>query len=61
MVKIEQENTVTPLNLVYGKNHFELTKINSDITNILIHIHNDHQKKTINHNMNVNNKTKTCD
>jgi hypothetical protein len=45
MVKIEQENMITPLNLVYGKNHFEPTKINSEITNIFIHIHNDHQKK----------------
>jgi hypothetical protein len=28
IVKIEQENALTPLNLVYGNNHFELFKRN---------------------------------
>jgi hypothetical protein len=44
IVKIKQENTPTPLNLVYGNNHFEPDEINSKITNIPIHIHNDDQK-----------------
>jgi hypothetical protein len=61
MVKIKQENASTPLNFVYGNNHFEPTKIYSEITNIPIH--NDDKKKEIMHNqnMNIKNKTKNSD
>jgi hypothetical protein len=50
MVKIEKKKkkkkkTSTPLNLVYGNNHFEPTEIYLEITNIPIHIHNDDPKK----------------
>jgi hypothetical protein len=41
IIKIEQKYTTTPLNLVYGNNHFEPAEINSEIKNVPIHIHND--------------------
>jgi len=44
-----------------GTKHFELAKIYLEITNIPIHIHNDEQKKTTNHNMNINSETKIYD
>jgi hypothetical protein len=60
MVKIEQKNASTPLNLAYGNNHFEHTEFYLEITNIPIHIHNDDpKKKTIFHNTNINNINKT--
>jgi hypothetical protein len=45
MVKIEQKNASTPLNLVYGNNHFAPTKFYFKITNI--HIHNDDPEKKL--------------
>ncbi len=36
IIKVEQENESTPLNLIYGNNHFELAYIYSQITNIPI-------------------------
>jgi len=55
MVRIEQKNASTLLNIVYGNNHFELVEIYLELTNIPIYIHNDDPKKIINHNMNIKN------
>jgi hypothetical protein len=44
MVKVEQENESTPLNLIYGNNHFEIVDIYSQITDISICTQN-HDKK----------------
>jgi hypothetical protein len=47
----------TPLNLVYGNNHFELAEIYSEITNVPIVIHNDDKKKEITTNQKYELKT----
>ncbi len=44
MVKVEQENESTPLNLIYGNNHFELADIYSQIIDIPIYTQNDDKK-----------------
>jgi hypothetical protein len=49
MVNVKQKNASTPLNLVYGNNHFELVEIYSKNTNIPIPIHNDDKKKKNNY------------
>jgi len=55
MVKVEQKNALTPLNLVYGNNHFELVEIYSKFTNVPIVIHNDEKNRKIINNKNMNN------
>jgi hypothetical protein len=54
MVKVKQKNASTPLNPVYGNNHFELVESYSKIANIPIHIHNDDKKIKISIAQNVN-------
>jgi hypothetical protein len=55
MVKVEQKNALTPLNLVYGNNHFEHVEIYSKFTNVPIVIHNDEKNRKIINNKNMNN------
>jgi hypothetical protein len=44
MIKVEQENESTLLNLIYGNNHFEIVDIYSQIINIPICTQNDDKK-----------------
>ncbi len=63
MVKIEQENESTPLNLVYGNNHFKPIDIYSIIIDIPIHTQNDDEKKLkqSKHKIDIDNRTKCFD
>ncbi len=63
MAQLQQENASTPLNLVYGNNHFEHVDIYLEITNLFLFllVMMTKKKKTINHDMDINNETKAYD